>query len=297
MDTERFNAILDKIENELDGDISFRAYASELALSLYDFRRVFAFVVGVPVSEYVRLRRLSRAVFDLKTTKDSVTEIAFRYGYASSSAFSRAFQEMQGISPTEARKPEAKVTIYPRASLKLTVTSGQSVSFRLIQRPAMKLCGYSAVSHATGSDCCDDVWAEYYRRGTHDDLIAGGMFTDPWGEYAAYENGDEQNVRCTIGAVLPADSPTPEGCTELTIPAALWGVFEIVGSMPEQVNEAYDRIVTDWLPSSVYDRDPAVCNLESFPVEETQENATMRWHIWYPLTPKTQNRNQKGIIQ
>ncbi len=290
VDIGRFNAILDRIEDELDGDISFRKYAGELALSLYDFRRVFAFVVGVPVSEYVRLRRLSRAVFDLKTTKDSVTEIAFRYGYASSSAFSRAFQEMQGISPTEARRPETPVTIYPRASLKVTVTSGQTVSFRLMQLPEMKLCGYTAVSRAACSDCCDDVWAEYYKRGIHDGLIARGMFTDPWGEYAAYENGDERDVRCTIGALLPADAPAPEGCSVLTVPAALWGVFEIVGSMPEQVNEAYNRIVTDWLQSSVYDRDPAVCNLESFPVEETQENDTMRWHIWYPLIPKKQNR-------
>lgn len=290
MDIGKFNEILDRIEDGLEGDISFRALAAELALSVYDFRRIFAFIVGIPVSEYVRLRRLSRAVFDLQTTRDSVTEIAFRYGYASSSAFSRAFQEMQGVSPSEARKPGAKLTILPRASLQLSVASGQTLTFRLLRRPAMKLCGYSAISHETGSDCCDDVWAEYYGRGTHRDLIARGCFTDPWGEYAAYENGDEKNVRCTIGALLPPDAPTPEGCSEMPIPPALWGVFEVVGSLAEQVNEAYNRVVSDWLQSSAYERDEGVCNLESFPVEETQENSTMPWQIWYPLKLKNERQ-------
>lgn len=56
---QRIDDIIDDIENNITSDIDYEALASKMALSVYEFRRIFAFVVGCPLSEYIRKRRLS----------------------------------------------------------------------------------------------------------------------------------------------------------------------------------------------------------------------------------------------
>ena len=62
---QRIDDIINDIENNITSDIDYEALASKMALSVYEFRRIFAFVVGTPISEYVRKRRLS--AFGIRT--------------------------------------------------------------------------------------------------------------------------------------------------------------------------------------------------------------------------------------
>ena len=59
---EKINAVIDYIEAHLCGDIQCTELARIAELSAYEFRRIFSFIVGVPVAEYIRTRRLSRAL-------------------------------------------------------------------------------------------------------------------------------------------------------------------------------------------------------------------------------------------
>ena len=76
---EQINRILDHIENNLTEDISYTQMAEMLAVSVYEFRRLFAFIIGVPISDYIRLRRLSSSLFDLQENTTSITDIAAKY--------------------------------------------------------------------------------------------------------------------------------------------------------------------------------------------------------------------------
>ncbi len=287
---DSINRVLDRIEEQLTEEISYRELAEMMAMSVYELRRIFAFIVGTPLSDYIRQRRLSCALFDLQTSDMSVTEIAEKYRYDSPSSFSRAFREMQGISPSEARQSGALLTSFPRASFKLSVSGAQSIPFRLMRRGELKLCGYTGISREDASGCGEEVWNAYYDGGFHDKLVELGAFEAMDGEYAAYSDIGDGEVSCTIGALLPCDAVTPAGMSEMRIPPALWGVFDVVGTLDTQINTAYYRTVTDWLGASTYERNPDVCNLEAFPVEEREETADMQWKIFYPLKPKSERK-------
>jgi len=284
---DQINRILDHIENNLTEDISYTQMAEMLAVSVYEFRRLFAFIIGVPISDYIRLRRLSSSLFDLQENTKSITEIAAKYRYESPSAFSRAFRDMQGISPSEARRSGTVLKSYPRASLAISVMGMNDISFRLVPMDEMTLYGYTGTS-VCDDCCCDDVWEAFYEKGFHD-ILADGHYRDVlggnMGQYAAYSNAGDI-VRCTIGAIHKEGDEIPAGLDALTIPAALWGVFDFVGASAEQINTAYYKTLVEWLTSSVYERDPSVCNLESFYPYSSDDPTTLNWQIWYPLRKK-----------
>ena len=279
----KMNEILDLIEENLTGEISFEMLAKRMALSIYEFRRIFTFVMGISISEYVRLRKLSCAALDLQVTNKSIAEIANKYGYDSSSSFSRAFREMQKMSPSEARMPGAQLVFYPRMSFSICLMGGDEIQFRLVHGKSMKLCGYSGISRETDSGCCEDIWEAFFDRGIHDRLIDEGYYSENAMEFAAYEDHDAVSVRCTIGVLLDGDTPTPDGMDAYMIPEVLWGVFTLKGNTSEQINHAYSTILPEWLSGSGYERDPAICNLEAYPVNGTEDSSQAVWEIWYPL--------------
>src|SRR5690625_5197382 len=117
---EKMNAAMEYIEDNLYGNIDIREAARLARSSEYHFRRMFSFVAGVPVSEYVRRRRLTLAAQELQQTKDTVEEIAQKYGYSSPDAFTRAFQALHGINPSQAKENHL-LKACPRMTFYLTI--------------------------------------------------------------------------------------------------------------------------------------------------------------------------------
>lgn len=95
------NAI-DYIENNLDKTISYEEAAKIACCSTYYFQRMFSYVAGTPLSEYIRRRRMTQAAFDLQSSNQRVLDIALKYGYTSPASFNRAFQSVHGIAPAAA---------------------------------------------------------------------------------------------------------------------------------------------------------------------------------------------------
>lgn len=100
---ERMTATIDYIENHLTDDIMYDEVAKISCCSMHQFGRVFSYVVGVSLSEYIRRRRLTLAALDLQSSNKKVIDIAIKYGYNSPDAFTRAFVGMHGVTPKVAR--------------------------------------------------------------------------------------------------------------------------------------------------------------------------------------------------
>ena len=113
MYTDKLNAALSYIDDNLSKKDLISDLTGILSMSETGVRCLFPMVTGKKLSEYVRLRRLSAALYDLKMTDDSIADIAERYGYKSHAAFSRAFREMEGMSPGEARESDGPLTYWP----------------------------------------------------------------------------------------------------------------------------------------------------------------------------------------
>ena len=118
---EHWNEALRQIEDDLDREIDVTALARVAQTSEYHFRRMFSTLSGLPLSEYVRRRRLTQATAEILDGDAGVLEVAVKYGYGSADAFTRAFKAMQGMTPSEARRPGAVLRSQPRMSFHLTI--------------------------------------------------------------------------------------------------------------------------------------------------------------------------------
>lgn len=100
---QRILAVQLFIQEHLDEELSLERLARVAHFSPYHFHRIFRGMVGEGVNEYVRRLRLESAAVALKTTDWSVLDIALRAGYNAHEAFTRAFRQMFGASPTQYR--------------------------------------------------------------------------------------------------------------------------------------------------------------------------------------------------
>lgn len=120
------NKALDYIENNLASDIDYYAAAKIMNCSEWEFRRIFSFLAQIPLSEYIRRRRLTMAAVDIKNGK-KIIDVAMRYGYESQTAFSRAFSRFHGIAPSLARDEKVALKTFPRLTFKLILMDGNSM--------------------------------------------------------------------------------------------------------------------------------------------------------------------------
>ena len=96
---EQVQQSVDFIETHLPEPITSAVAARAAGMSPRSFHRYFLALTGYRVGEYVRKRRLTRAMQDLLATDASVLEIAIRVGYGSHEGFTRAFKKVFGAAP------------------------------------------------------------------------------------------------------------------------------------------------------------------------------------------------------
>lgn len=108
---------IDYIENNLENTVGLEQIAKVAGYSVPHFYRMFGAMVGCSVKEYVRRRKLSNAMFDVVTSKCSIIEIAFKYGFESHEAFTRAFKLVYGAPPSSFRKVHVEPNLFERVHL------------------------------------------------------------------------------------------------------------------------------------------------------------------------------------
>ncbi|WP_160691986.1 helix-turn-helix domain-containing protein [Clostridium sp. C2-6-12] len=108
---------IDYIEDNLEGKVELDEIAKVAGYSIPHFYRVFGAIIGCSVKEYVRKRKLSQAVFDVVTTKRSITDIAFEYGFESHEVFTRTFKLAYGAPPSSFRKTNVEPNLFERINL------------------------------------------------------------------------------------------------------------------------------------------------------------------------------------
>lgn len=100
----RLRRALHYIEEHLEDQLSTEILSGVAGFSKYHFHRQFSSLFGISVHKYVLLARLKRASYRLAfRTGCPITEIAFDCGYAAPEAFSRAFKQRVGQTPSEFR--------------------------------------------------------------------------------------------------------------------------------------------------------------------------------------------------
>jgi len=249
MDTlENMKNAIDYIENNLDSEIEYARIAQIALCSQYHFQRMFAFLTGVPLSEYIRRRRLTLAAFDLQKSKEKIIDIALKYGYNSPDSFSRAFMAMHGIMPSKAREKGISLMAYPRITFSLSIKGVIEMKYRIEQKNSFSVVGLKQrFSHVDGlGENIGKMWSE-----TPQETIAqiAGLGN---GLVGVYSGMYEDNTTDYYIAAITEKDPPKTLCT-LEIPSLTWAIFEITGPMPTAMAEIWGRIFSEWFPTSGYE--------------------------------------------
>lgn len=94
---------VNEVEDQLEDSIDIDQLIGITYVSKFHFYRLFKAVVGIPVYDYIRKRKLIRAADDLRKTQYTVLDIAIKYGFASQEVFTRNFKKLYHISPAKYR--------------------------------------------------------------------------------------------------------------------------------------------------------------------------------------------------
>jgi AraC-like DNA-binding protein len=118
------NDAIDYIEQHITDEIDYTVISQRSACSLYNFQRLFSFILDMPLSEYIRCRRLTLAAMEIQNSDVKIVDIAMKYGYDSHEAFSRAFCKFHGVVPSAAKKPGVVLKYCSKASFKINISGG-----------------------------------------------------------------------------------------------------------------------------------------------------------------------------
>ena len=268
---QKIEEIINDIENHITSDIDYEALASKMTLSVYEFRRIFAFVVGTPLSEYIRKRRLSLAACDLMTNpKASIQEISEKYGYSTLAAFSKAFSEYHGFSPTVCQRGNCEVTLFSKPKFELHIQNVDEHSFVILSDTAFTIQGYCAFSEHTDTCCCEQVWSDFYEL-EKDKEVSGETI------FVSYHN-EQGKVKCHIGERI---NPNEYTATADIIPECRWLCVKMNTTDDDAVNRQYNTILCDLLPSAKLKRRSDLPTVEVFPRDMSEDN--FEWEIRIPI--------------
>lgn len=249
---KKLSAAIDYIEGNLDGDLSYDEAARIACCSIFYFQRVFSYVTGVSLSEYIRRRRMTQAAFDLQRTGAKVIDVALKYGYSSPTSFYRAFQSVHNISPAAAKSMGSTLNAYPAIRLSVRVAGGSAMPYHIAEKQSMRIVGVRAPLVQDMGENQREIprfWAAV--AGDHRFCeICRLSNRKPRGILGVSVYVKPQEAFYYIAAAT--DKPAPQGMFECEIPKASWAVFENDGQFKENVQCIFRRFYTEWLPFSGY---------------------------------------------
>jgi len=252
------NNVAKYIEENLTQPIRYEMLARIVGCSIYEFSRIFSFMTGVSISEYVRRRRLSQAVFDIQHGNEKIIDIALKYCYESPAAFTRAFKELHGTAPLSARKSNVPLKNFPAIKFILSIKGVSEMNFRIVEKPAFSVVGIKHLFKSDYESNENQIPALWKATPQHmlDKLIslAADSAEGILGVFTRHYLGNNEYL-----IAVESDAEPPEGFVKHKVAACKWVVVE---------NKAGDldldeRVHTEWLPGSGYRRAQ-----QSFPTME-----------------------------
>lgn len=252
---ERMNAAINYIEDNIKSNIDYSQVAKIACCPNYHFQRMFAFITEVPISQYIRKRRLTLAAFELQQSNKSVIEIAQEYGYESHSAFTRAFSEFHGISPINARKSGAKLKAYPRMSFQVSIKGGIEMDYRIENIHSFSAVGFKyRVNTEKAFDLIPGIWQEVSENGIGEKILnlmddnSQKLFGGVLGISLGGNWGKNDEFSYYVSAEY--EKETPVGMEKLNFPESQWVVFEAENL--NDITKAWKSLYTQWVPMSNY---------------------------------------------
>ncbi|MBM7578629.1 AraC family transcriptional regulator [Jeotgalibacillus terrae] len=285
MDTlKHFNEAVSYIEENLTDEIEMKEAARRARCSEYHFRRMFSFLAGVSLSEYIRFRRLTLAVSDLQDHR--VIDLAVKYGYQSADAFSRAFQSYHGVTPAEARTTNQALKSFSPMTFQLTIRGGDNMNVRIVEKDAFRMIGLKKRVPIVFNGVNPEIEKMWHSL-TAENIQELKQLSDiePKGMISASVNFSEGRMEEKGGLDHYIGVSSTEVCPDhfdcLEVQASSWAVFEAVGPFPGTLQNIWGRIYSEWFPSNQYEQTEGPEILWNEQPDTTAPD--FRSEIWVPV--------------
>ncbi len=255
---DAMNKALKYIDEHLCDETELSELAKIAMCSEYHFKRMFTYIAQMPLSQYIRKRKLSLAAIDLKDSDLRIIDIAIKYGYQSADAFSRAFYNCHNVLPKDARKENTMIKVYPKMTFALSIKGADEMKYRLVEKEAFKCVGLKKRVPIIFNGQNEEIikLAQTLTPEIIRDLKSISNI-EPKGiisaSYHFSESRMDEKGECDHMIGVATDSNDTKGFESLEVDASTWAVFESIGPFPETLQNIWGRIYSEWFISSGYE--------------------------------------------
>ncbi|PSL51592.1 AraC family transcriptional regulator [Saccharothrix carnea] len=283
------NRLVDLVEEHLGEEFDVDGLARSLGTTGYHLRRMFSSLAGMPLSEYVRRRRMTVAAADVVRGEDDLLGIAVRHGYGSTEAFGRAFRAVHGANPGDVRRDGGPLRAQPQLRFRLTVEGSTAMDTRIVDRPAFRLVGHATrvplIHHGVNPHIQRHITA--LPQDEHVRLKALGN-TEPAGLLQVSDDVDPDategsELTYLHGVAVSRDTAAPDDLDAIEVPAGRWAVFRTTGPHPQALQTTWAATATEWFPSNPWRLRPGPSIVTV--LDRAADFSTATCELWLPIEP------------
>ncbi|WFE23212.1 AraC family transcriptional regulator [Solwaraspora sp. WMMD937] len=284
------NRLVDLVEEHLTDELDMDALARTLGTTQYHLRRMFSSLAGMPLSEYVRRRRMTVAGAELVRGDDDLLSIAVRHGYGSTEAFGRAFRAVHGVGPSDVRRDGGPLRSQSQLRFRLTVEGSIPMDNRIVDRPEFRLVGHATrvplIHHGVNPHIQQHIAAlpaqEHLR-------LKALCNTEPTGILQVFADLDPDategsELTYLHGVAVAAETSTPADLDAVAAPAGRWAVFRVTGSYPQALQSAWAATAAEWFPSNPWRLRPGPSVVAV--LDRAADFSTATCELWLPVEPE-----------
>lgn len=268
MNYDLLNNMIDYIEQNLTEDIKYKQLAKMVGVSEYSLQRIFMFLTGISLSEYIRKRRLSKAFEELKTSDIKIIDLALKYQYESTISFSRAFKKLFRITPSECKTSNKYFKLFP------IMKFSNNENYYELNYEIKEIDNIEIYCKKTISRTHDD--SLYNIRKLYKEIKEKGLYKkfNEVGQYAISFHRKNEYIYL-VGCKVKYDDTE-----KFIIPKGTYAIFSVGSREQKDIVKTDNGIYSRWLPSTNYNI------IKDMHIELYTEN---NCYIYIPIIEDKQN--------
>ena len=243
----QFNQTMDYLEEQLTGEVDMKIFHQLSGYSYPLFSRIFSIMADMTLAEYLRNRRLSEAVTDLRESSDKIIDIAMKYGYESADSFSAAFKKFHGATPSEVRNGKP-YRFFPRLQLSLKITGGKNMDIKIQKKPSFTVAG--VLLEAIDNSQCPSAWEQLYANHSLESLESLGS-GQSFGVCSDVKEGEIINYMAAYDVTDKAKAEEL-GLSIKDISEAEYAIVPVNGAIPTSIQHAWKYVLEIFFPETGY---------------------------------------------
>lgn len=239
------NNVIEYIEKNLTNKIDYDELSKIVGMPIVTLQKIFCFLTNIPLSEYIRKRRLSMASEDLVLTNEKIIDIAIKYQYESSTSFGRAFSNMYGCTPKEVRTKLINLKTFPKINFNINSNQYCELNYRIDELDEKVLYGISTdLIELSDKNSIKTLWES-----TEVDNIKKPNSKGEYYGLTEYHTISNANTKMKYYILNEYEQ---SNFIKKVVPKTKWIIFRVNSKNQKDILEICDKIYNNWIKTSNY---------------------------------------------